>query len=760
MIKESSSVFPDDAAFLKIVADLSTRLSNVDNQALLCQRLHEHAFPLLGSATTEIYFYNPSVEQFRPPSIEFGSRFRTQPSYVPKSLRIDDPHVSALKKSLVPTIIENRLASDAFIHTGNSTHLIAPIVADDKIIAIVYVGRRTPYHFTNDHLNGIASLSAIIGSCLKNIYTIKSLKTSVSDLEYTEQLRSALYEISEQAHSVQTMDELYHSLHQIVGLLIPAENFFIALTEKSNDETIVSFPYYSDIYDYRFQGKRLNLSPGDKRSLTSYLIESGKPLLTTPDNFDQICQSNDITCIGTQPTSWLGVPFYLEHMSGAVVVQSYDEIIYSVKDKNLLIYVARHVGDALARKKSIDDLRRSKTKAETAEKNKSAFLANMSHEIRTPMNGIIGITDLLLDSEITDKQYTYLTMVRSSADRLLTLVNDILDFSKIEAGKLELQIEPFKLRETLTETLSILELNAVKKGIILDAHINTDVPDHLNGDPNRLCQVLLNLVHNAIKFTDVGEVRVHIECNRQLLLEQAGHTSLHFMISDTGIGIPEDQQEHIFDAFKQADNIKIGAYDGTGLGLPVTAQLVELMGGRIWLESSPQRGSCFHFIAYFTLFDSNDAEIKKHTSLLKKGSSPSTTSSYNILLAEDDPINQILAIAVLEREGWLVTLAVNGLEVLEKLKRKHYDLVLMDIQMPEMDGYEATRNIRDHEQNSNSHQPIIAMTAYALKGDRQKCLDAGMDGYISKPIDTDLLRIEVETVLKQHQAQPEKSQPN
>ncbi|MBT8359959.1 MAG: response regulator, partial [Deltaproteobacteria bacterium] len=496
------------------------------------------------------------------------------------------------------------------------------------------------------------------------------------------------------------------------------------------------------------------------RSLTSYLIESGKPLLTTPDNFDQICQTNDIAYIGTQPTSWLGVPFYLEHMSGAVVVQSYDEIIYSEKDKNLLIYVARHVGDALARKKSIDDLRRSKTKAETAEKNKSAFLANMSHEIRTPMNGIIGITDLLLDSEITDKQYTYLTMVRSSADRLLNLVNDILDFSKIEAGKLELQIEPFKLRETLTETLSILELNAVKKGILLDAHINTDVPDHLNGDPNRLCQVLLNLVQNAIKFTDDGEVRVHIECNRQLLLEQEGHSSLHFMVSDTGIGIPEDQQEHIFDAFKQADNIKTGAYEGTGLGLPVTAQLVELMGGRIWLESSPQRGSCFHFTAYFTIFDSNDAEIKKQTSLLKKRPSSSTTPSYNILLAEDDPINQTLAIAILEREGWQVTLAVNGLEVLEKLKKKSYDLVLMDIQMPEMDGLEAARNIREQEQDNNWHQPIVAMTAYALKGDRQKCLDAGMDGYISKPIDTDLLRIEVETVLKQHQPQPERFQHN
>ena len=323
MAQELSSTVPDEAAFLKIVADLSTRLSTIDNQALLCQRLYEHTFPIVGSGTTEIYFYNPSVKQFRPPAIEFGHRFKTQPPHVPKLFRTDDPHIRALKRNPVPTIVENKAASDALTQTGNRAHLLAPVVADDTFIALIYFGVRDTYHFTNEDLNSFASLSAIIGSGLKNIETIKSLKTSVSELEYTEQLRSALYEISEQAHSGQTMDELYHSLHQIVGLLIPAKNFFIALAEKNNDETIVSFPYFSDVYDSRFQGKRLNLGPDDKRSLTSYLIESGKPLLTTPDNFTQICQTNDISYIGTQPTSWLGVPFYLEHMSGAVVVQSY-----------------------------------------------------------------------------------------------------------------------------------------------------------------------------------------------------------------------------------------------------------------------------------------------------------------------------------------------------------------------------------------------------------------------------------------------------
>jgi len=455
-----------------------------------------------------------------------------------------------------------------------------------------------------------------------------------------------------------------------------------------------------------FEGKGLSDLGINKNEFIGLTLDAAPMLPLTMDDFHRAMSGEEVTIV-------------------VEIAGKFFEIFYTatLNESNKAIGVIGVASDITDHKRAEEELKAAKRLAEETAKIKEQFLANMSHEIRTPMNGIIGLTRILLESKLDDEQYRYLTSIKTCSDNLLVIINDILDFSKIEAGKMSFENVAFKLPEIVGHAVELFKAKADERSITMKSSIDKNIPKHICGDPTRLSQILNNLISNAIKFTEKGDVSITIKLRSQ----REENVTLDFEVKDSGIGIPESSLANIFESFTQASSDTTRKFGGTGLGLTIVKNMIELQGGTIGVRSQVGTGTTFFFHLSFkiaTEADLQDELIVDHDI---------STSHLRILAAEDNPINQMVIKKLFADWNTELICADNGRIALEKLQSEKFDLVLMDIQMPEMDGHTACRKIRSELSEQIRNIPVIAMTAHATSQEKQKCYDAGMSDYISKP---------------------------
>ncbi len=608
----------------------------------------------------------------------------------------------------------------------------------DKANRLMKIALKNGYHrFEWSHITSLGevfpvdvSLTRIPVKGKEMLYTVWR---DIREQKLSEKRQQVLYNISNAALSSESLEEVYEVIVNELAKLINIQNFYIALYDEPKD--LITVPFMVD--------KKDEVKNIPKKTLTAHVIATRKSLLVTREQMDEMARQDIIKQVGTKSEVWLGVPLMRKGRAiGVIVIQDYEnENAIQQSDKELLEFVSHQVGMTIERKLFEDELKKAYERAAESDRLKSAFLATMSHELRTPLNAIIGFSDLINDDISIEDAYSFATTINKSGNHLLDLVEDIFDITLIETGEVKIHKTEFKLRDVLKdieqilkkEQSRILESKAVIKLNLPDTNLGLQVYT----DRKKFNQILMNLLKNALKFTPTGSIEFgYIEEIKD------NKPQLKFFVKDTGIGIPKDKHEMIFDMFRQVDESYTRAHGGVGIGLSLTKKLIELLGGEIWLDSKVNKGTSFYFtlVDYQSIEDLGFNQFNENFDIVKL---PGKT----ILVVEDDESSYILLEVLLKALQGNLYWARNGVEAIEIVKKNDkIDLILMDVNMPVMNGYEATSIIKKTKPNL----PIIAQTAYAIAGDKEKALAAGCDDYIVKPIKRqDLYKLLVSYLIKE-----------